>query len=196
MLFFIYIHLRAGDGGCGSASSLSGGGGASGGGVAVEALSSVCDGSAFLQKTCKRGEPEMRPATGCVLLARTPGMAAREEQFFVNILGKVRVMPMAALELQCDVRPTAAAVELHWRDGLAAGGTLPRRQHQYPPVEPMCACGMLGKLEHHYTIPCSPCATRVFAGATGAGNLVWSRRRAHRDAASYGPVIKALHDFT
>jgi hypothetical protein len=131
--------------------------------VAVEALSSVCDGSAFLQKTCKRGELEMRPATGCVLLARTPGMAAGEEQFwgralFVNILGEVRVTLMAALELQCDVRSTAAMVELHWRDGLAAGGTLPRRQHQYPPVEPMCACGMLGKLEHHYTIPCSICA--------------------------------------
>jgi hypothetical protein len=54
--------------------------------VAVKALSSVCNSSAFLQNTCKRDEPQMRPDAGRVMLARTAGMAAREEQFWALLV--------------------------------------------------------------------------------------------------------------
>jgi hypothetical protein len=55
-------------------------------GVAVKALSSVCNSFAFLQNTCKRDEPQMQPDVDRVMLARTAGMAAREEQFWALLV--------------------------------------------------------------------------------------------------------------
>jgi hypothetical protein len=105
--------------GSGAAGGVTGGGagdgGVTGGGVPVPApWSRIRDSQYCLQETLRRGQPELRPEHGRIVLARTEGMAKREAEYhgralFVNLDHGVRVTPeelVAALEQHCGVRRT------------------------------------------------------------------------------------------
>jgi hypothetical protein len=101
--------------------SRGGGGGRRSSAPAV-AWSRIPDSRVFPQEVWKRGEPQMRPERGRVVIARTAGMAAREQDFrgrvlYATIIGQPRsvVTPealAAAMESQCAVRRTATKVEV------------------------------------------------------------------------------------
>jgi len=84
------------------------------------AWSRVRDSRVFLQEVWKRGEPDLQPDTGCIVLPRTAGMAALEKQFygralFLNIVGEKHVTAadvLVAMEVYCGVRQSAARVEV------------------------------------------------------------------------------------
>ena len=95
------------------------GGGAVGGGRTVP-WSRIRDSRSFLQEVWRRGEPDMRPDSGRIVLARTAGMAALEESYrghvlFATVEGELRVTAaalLAAMEVDCGVRQSAVKVEV------------------------------------------------------------------------------------
>ena len=78
------------------------------------------DSSYYMEESWHRGEPEMRPDFGRIVLARTAGMADLEESYrghalFATAEGQVRVTAAAlkaAMKLECGVNDTAVKVEV------------------------------------------------------------------------------------
>lgn len=74
----------------------------------------IPDSRVFPQEVWQRGEPEMRPARGRAVIARTVGMAALEKEFrncalYATLLGDARVLATpaalaAAIDAHCAVR--------------------------------------------------------------------------------------------
>ncbi|KAI4963891.1 hypothetical protein ZWY2020_010318 [Hordeum vulgare] len=99
---------------------VGGAGGAATGGSS--SASRIPDSRIFPQKVWQRGEPEMRPERGRVLIARPSGMAALERAFlghalYVVIIGQPRrkVTPealAAAVEFECGILPSEMTVEV------------------------------------------------------------------------------------
>ena len=95
------------------------GGGTVGGGTTV-AWTGIRDGRSFLAEVWRRGEPDMRPDYGRIMLARTTGMAALEESYcgrvlFATIEGELRVTVaalLAAMEVECGVCQSSVKVEV------------------------------------------------------------------------------------
>ena len=95
------------------------GGGPVGGGTTVP-WSRVKDRRYFSEEIMQRGEPDMRPDFGRVVLARTAGMAALEESYRGHVLlarveGDQRVTAAAllcAMEVDCGVAQSAVKVEV------------------------------------------------------------------------------------
>uniref|UniRef100_A0ACD5X721 Uncharacterized protein n=1 Tax=Avena sativa TaxID=4498 RepID=A0ACD5X721_AVESA len=86
----------------------------------AEAWLRIRDSRIFPQEVWRRGEPGLRPEIGHLVLPRTDGMAERESRFygralFVNVVGARRVTAadlLAAMELHCGVRRTAATAKV------------------------------------------------------------------------------------
>ena len=80
----------------------------------------IRDGRSFLAEIWRRGEPDMRPEYGRIVLARTAGMAALEESYrgrvlFATVEGDLRVTAaalLAAMEVECGVAQSSVKVEV------------------------------------------------------------------------------------
>ena len=102
----------------GSESFVVGGGSAAG--HTTVPWSRVRDSRYFTEEIMQRGEPEMRPDFGRIVLARTAGMAELEEMYRGRVLlarveGDVRVTAaalLAAIEVDCGVAQSAVEVEV------------------------------------------------------------------------------------
>ncbi|KAM0832572.1 hypothetical protein ACQ4PT_064804 [Festuca glaucescens] len=89
----------------------------------------IRDGRSFLLESWRRGEPDMRPDSGRIVIARTAGMDALEKQLYgravyVTMEGGVRVTADAlldALQRQCGIQPMAMKV-VYLKPLLRCGG--------------------------------------------------------------------------
>ncbi|KAE8776627.1 hypothetical protein D1007_50741 [Hordeum vulgare] len=105
------------------------GGGGSAGTSGSSSVSRIPDSRFFPQEVWQRGEPEMRPERGRVLIARPSSMAELETAFlgralYVVIIGQPRskVTPealAAALEYECGILPSEMKVEFGGATGEA-----------------------------------------------------------------------------
>ena len=82
--------------------------------------SRIRDSRYYLEEIMRRGDPDLRPAAGRIVIPRTAGMLVLESQFrgrsvFMTPECHRRVTPaqlLATLEQQCNVQSTAVKVEL------------------------------------------------------------------------------------
>ncbi|CAM0905266.1 unnamed protein product [Alopecurus aequalis] len=100
----------------GSESSVAGGGY-----EPVLVWGNIPDGRRFIEEVHRHGEPDQRPWVDHVVLPRTAGMSAREEQFrgralFATVMGdSLPVTPedlLGAMEVICGVRQSTVRVEV------------------------------------------------------------------------------------